>query len=51
MAVIQAVDVHALFLFLRDLNGHHQEWSSSTIMNCLGVAALDFCNYQVVIYC
>ena len=26
MAVVQAEDVRALFLFMGDLNGHHQEW-------------------------
>ena len=42
MAAVQAADVHASFLFVGDLNGHHQEWSSSTAMNCHGVAALNF---------
>ena len=26
MAAVQAEDVHASFLFVGDLNGHHQEW-------------------------
>ena len=26
MADVQAEDVHASFLFMDDLNGHHQEW-------------------------
>ena len=26
MAAAQAEDVHAFFLFVGDLNGHHQEW-------------------------
>ena len=42
MAAVQAVDVHPLFLFVGDLNGHHQEWLGSTTMNRHGVAALDF---------
>ena len=42
MAAVQAEDVHASFLFVGDLNGHHQEWLSSMTMNCHGVAAFDF---------
>ena len=42
MAAVQAEDVSASFLFLDDLNGHHQEWLGSTTMNCHGVAAFDF---------
>ena len=30
MATVQAEDVRASFLFVGDLNGHHQEWLSST---------------------
>ena len=41
MAVVQAEDVHASFLFLGDLNGHHQEWLGSTTTNRRGVAAFD----------
>ena len=41
-AVVQAVDGRALFLFMGDLNGHHQEWLGSTTMNRHGVVALDF---------
>ena len=26
MAAVQAEDVRASFLFVSDLNGHHQEW-------------------------
>ena len=26
MAAVQAEDVHVSFLFVGDLNGHHQEW-------------------------
>ena len=32
----------ALFLFVGDLNGHHQEWLGSTTTNPHGVASLDF---------
>ena len=42
MAAVQAVDVRASFLFVGDLNGHHQEWLGSTTMNPHGVAAFDF---------
>ena len=34
--------MHALFLFVGDLNGHHQEWLGSTTTNSHGVAAFDF---------
>ena len=42
MAAVQAEDVRASFLFVGDLNGHHQEWLGSTTTNRHGVAALDF---------
>ena len=42
MAAVQAADACASFLFLCDLNGHHQEWLGSTTTNCQGVAALNF---------
>ena len=42
MAAVQADDVRASFLFVGDLNGHHQEWLSSTTTNRHGVAAFDF---------
>ena len=42
MAAVQAVDVGASFLFLGDLNGHHQEWLSSMTTNRNGVAAFNF---------
>ena len=42
MAAVQAVDLHASFLFMGDLHGHHQEWWGSTITNRHGVAVLDF---------
>ena len=44
MAAVHAEDVHASFLFVGDLNGHHQEWVGSTTMNsyCHGVVAFDF---------
>ena len=32
----------ASFLFVGELNGHHQEWLGSTITNRHGVAAFDF---------
>ena len=42
MAAVQAKDVRASFLFVGDLNGHHQEWLGSTTTNRHGVAAFDF---------
>ena len=41
MAAVQAEDVRASFLFVGDLNGHHQEWLASTTTNHHGVAAFD----------
>ena len=41
MAEVQAEDVHASFLFVGDLNGHHQEWLGYTTTNRHGVAAFD----------
>ena len=40
MAAVQAEDVLASFLFVYDLNDHHQEWLGSTTTNRHGVAAL-----------
>ena len=42
MAAVQAEDVRASFLFVGDLNGHHQEWLGSTTTNRHGVAAFGF---------
>ena len=42
MAAMQTADARASFLFVGDLNGHHQEWLGSTTTNRHGVAALDF---------
>ena len=42
MAAAQAADARASFLFVGDLNGHHQERLGSTTTNRHGVAALDF---------
>ena len=42
MAGVKAADALASFLFVGDLNGHHQEWLGSTTTNRRGVAALDF---------
>ena len=44
MAAVQAEDVRASFLFVGDLNGHHQEWLGSTTTNRHSVAASDFRN-------
>ena len=53
MAAVQAEDVRSSFLFVGDLNGHHQEWLGSSMTNSHGVAAFDFaivssCNQLVV---
>ena len=40
MAAVQAEDICASFLFVGDLNGHHQEWLGFTTTNRHGVAAL-----------
>ena len=42
MAAVQAEDVHASFLFVGHLNGHHQEWLGSITQACHGVVAFDF---------
>ena len=42
IAAVQAEDVHACFLSVGDLNGHHQEWLGSTTMNRHRVVAIDF---------
>ena len=42
IAAVQAEDVRASFLFVGDLNGHHQEWFGSTTTNRHGVVAFDF---------
>ena len=39
---MQAEDVSASFLFVGDLNGHHQECLGSTTSNRHGLAAFDF---------
>ena len=42
MAAVLAEDVRAFFLFVCDLNGHHQESLDSTTTNRQGVAAFAF---------
>ena len=42
MTAVQAEDVRASFLFVCDLNGHHQEWLGSMTTTRHGVAAFDF---------
>ena len=41
MAALQAEVIRASFLIVGDLNGHHQEWLSSTTTNRHEVAAFD----------
>ena len=42
LAAVQAEDGRASFLFVGDLNVHHQEWWGSTTTNRHGVAAFGF---------
>ena len=42
MAAVQTEDIRASFLFVGELNGHHQEWLGSTTTNSHGVAPFDF---------
>ena len=42
MTAVQAEDVRESFVFVGDLNGHHQEWLGSTTTNRHGVAAFEF---------
>ena len=42
MAAVQSENFRASFLFVGDLNGHHQEWFGSTTTNRHGLAAFDF---------
>ena len=42
MAAVQAEHVRVSFLFVGDLNGHHQECLGSTTTNCHGIAAFGF---------
>ena len=42
MAAVKVEDVSASFLFVGDLNGHHQEWLGSSSTNSHGVAAFVF---------
>ena len=48
MDAVQGVDVRASFLFVGDLNGHHQEWLSSTTTNRYSVAAFDFASVSLM---
>ena len=42
MAAVHAEDIRASFLFVGDLNGHHQVWLGSITMNLCGVVAFYF---------
>ena len=42
MAAVHAKYVHTAFLFVGDLNGHHQEWLGYTTTNRHGVATVYF---------
>ena len=41
-AAVQAADACTSFLFVGDLNGHHQECLGSTTTNRHGITAIDF---------
>ena len=47
MAAVQAEDVRASFMFVGDLNGHHQEWLGSATTNRHGVPAFDFATVRL----
>ena len=47
MAAVQAEEVLAYFLFVGDLNGHHQEWMGSTTTNRHGVASFYFASLRL----
>ena len=42
MAAVKTEEIRASFLFMGDLNGHHQEWLGSATTYRQGVAAFDF---------
>ena len=42
MAAVQAEDVRGSFLFVGELNGHHQEWLGSSMTDSHGIEAFDF---------
>ena len=42
MAAVQSKDVRTPFLFVGDVNSHHQEGLGSTTTNRHGVASFDF---------
>ena len=48
MPALLAEDVGASFLFVGDLNGHHQEWLGSTTTNSHGVVTVS-CYDQLVV--
>ena len=49
MVAVQAEDVLASFLFMGDLNGHHQEWLGSATTNRHGVPTLDLPTVSAVV--
>ena len=42
MGAVQAEEVRASFMFVGDLNDHHQEWLGSTTTNRHGIATIEF---------
>ena len=51
MAAARAENVRASFLFVGDMNGHHQKWLGSTTTNRHGVAAFDFTTVSICDQC
>ena len=49
MAAMQAEDVRASFLFVGDLNGHHQEWLGSTTTSVMELQPLSLQQSPVAI--
>ena len=51
-AAVPAEDLRASFLFVGDLNGHHQEWLGCMTTNHYGVAVFNFatvCGYDQLV--
>ena len=49
IAAVQAEDICTSFLFVGDLNDHHQEWLGSTTTNHHGITAFDIATASVAI--
>ena len=47
MTKVQSIDRKASFLFVGDLNAHHEEWLGSSMATVLDRAVLDFASPSV----